>query len=63
MVLALMFSTRLWLGGTLSPRHNCDLLSRLFAIVAGCARIAPLLIVTDRLNTYVEVVRKAFRSR
>lgn len=63
MALALMVSTRLWLGGTLSRHRDRQLLSRLFAIVVGCARVAPLLIVTDGLKTYVEVVRKAFRSR
>jgi len=62
MALAVMVSSRLWLGGTLSPRRDRDLLSRLFAIVVGCARFGRLLVVTDGLKTYVDVVRKAFRT-
>jgi transposase-like protein len=63
MAMALMVSTRLWLGGEVSPRRDRDLISRLVAIVAACAQFGPLLFVSDGLSTYIDVVRKAFRTR
>jgi transposase-like protein len=63
MALAMMVSTRLWLGGTLSPHRDRDLIGRLVAIVAACATWGPLLFVTDGLTTYIDAVRKAFRTR
>jgi transposase-like protein len=63
MAMALMVSTRLWLGGALSPHRDRDLIGRLVAIVAACAQYGPLLFVSDGLSTYIDVVRKAFRTR
>jgi transposase-like protein len=63
MALAMMVSTRLWLGGAVSPRRDRDLISRLVALVATCASFGPLLFVSDGLSTYIDVVRKAFRTR
>jgi len=63
MALALMVSTRLWLGGAVSPHRDRALIARLVAIVAACARRGALLFVTDGLTTYIDVVRKAFRTR
>jgi transposase-like protein len=63
MAMALMVTTRLWLGGALSPSRDRSLLERLLAIVAACASLGPLLFVTDGLTTYIDVVRRAFRSR
>jgi len=63
MALALMVSTRLWLGGAVSPHRDRALISRLVALVAGCAKCGPLLFVSDGLSTYIDVVRKAFRTR
>jgi transposase-like protein len=60
--LALMVSTRLWLGGAVSPRRDRTLIERLVAMVATCASFGPLLFVTDGLKTYIEVVRCAFRT-
>jgi hypothetical protein len=61
--LALMVTTRLWLGGAVSPKRDHSLIQRLLALVVGCASFGPLLFVTDGLKTYIEVVRKAFRRR
>ena len=61
--LALMVSTRLWLGGAISPTRDRSLIERLVAMVAACASFGPLLFVTDGLKTYIDVVRKAFRTR
>jgi transposase-like protein len=63
MAMAMMVSTRLWLGGAVSPRRDRDLITRLVTIVAACAQWGPLLFVTDGLTTYIDVVRKAFRTR
>jgi transposase-like protein len=63
MAMAMMVSTRLWLGGAVSPHRDRDLIARLVAIVAACAQWGPLLFVSDGLSTYIDVVRKAFRTR
>jgi len=63
MALAMMVSTRLWLGGAVSAHRDAELIGRLVAVVAACANYGPLLFVTDGLNTYIDVVRKAFRTR
>ncbi len=58
-----MVSTRLWLGGAVSAHRDRTLIERLVALVAACASFGPLLFVTDGLTTYIDVVRKAFRTR
>ena len=63
MAMAMMVSTRLWLGGAVSAHRDRDLIGRLVALVAGCAQWGPLLFVSDGLATYIDVVRKAFRTR
>lgn len=63
MAMAMMVSTRLWLGGTVSAHRDRDLIGRLVAIVAACAAWEPLLFVSDGLVTYIDAVRKAFRTR
>lgn len=63
MAMALMVSTRLWLGGAVSPTRDRTLITRLVAIVAACALPGPLLFVSDGLSTYIDAVRKAFRTR
>lgn len=63
MALALMVTTRLWLGGAVSPNRDRGLIERLLALVAACASFGELLFVTDGLKTYIDVVRRAFRTR
>ena len=63
MAMAMMVSTRLWLGGAVSPRRDRDLIAGLVAIVAACATWGPLLFVSDGLVTYLDAVRKVFRTR
>jgi transposase-like protein len=63
MALAMMVSTRLWLGGAVSPRRDRELIRRLVDLVATCAQWGPLLFVSDGLVTYIDAVRKAFRTR
>jgi transposase-like protein len=62
LAMALMVTTRLWLGGAVSPSRDRTLIERLVSLVAACACFGPLLFVTDGLKTYIEVVRKAFRT-
>lgn len=63
MALAMMVSTRLWLGGAVSAHRDRALIGRLVALVAACAQLGPLLFVSDGLVTYIDAVRKAFRTR
>jgi transposase-like protein len=63
MAMAMMVSTRLWLGGTISTRRDQALITRLVQMVAACALLAPLLVVVDGFSSYVEAVRRAFRTR
>jgi transposase-like protein len=63
LAMALMVSTRLWLGGAVSAHRDRPLIERLVALVSACASFGPLLFVTDGLTTYIDVVRKAFRTR
>jgi transposase-like protein len=63
LALAMMVSTRLWLGGAISAQRDRNLIGRLVALVAACATWGPLLFVTDGLTTYIAAVRKAFRTR
>ena len=63
MAMAMMVTTRLWLGGVISPRRDQDLITRLVAIIAACAQCAPLLLLVDGLASYVTAFRAAFRTR
>ena len=63
MAMALMVSTRLWLGGVVSTRRDQALIMRLVQMIAACALVAPLLVVVDGFSSYVEAVRRAFRTR
>jgi len=62
MALAIMVSTRLWLGGALSPRRDTALIHRLVALIRACALPQPLLLVTDGLATYAKAFRQTFRT-
>ncbi len=63
MALAMMVSTRLWLGGVISTRRDHALITRLVQIVAACALIAPLLLVVDGFTSYIDAFRRGFRTR
>jgi hypothetical protein len=64
MAMAIMVSTRLWLGGAISPSRDSRLIRRLVAYVRACASPEhPLLVATDGLVTYVKAFGKAFRSK
>jgi transposase-like protein len=65
MAMAVMVSTRLWLGGAISPRRDTALIRRLVALlIRACASPErPLLVAADGLITYVKAFAKAFRSK
>lgn len=62
LALALMVSTRLWLGGTISPRRDLALIMRLAAQVRAVALCRPLLLAVDGFSAYVKAFLRAFRS-
>jgi transposase-like protein len=62
MALAIMVSTRLWLGGAVRAHRDRDLLAAVVRQVRQMARCRPLLLAVDGLNTYVAVFQHAFRS-
>ena len=62
MAMAMMVSTRLWLGGVISTRRDHNLIRRLGAMIAACAIMAPLLLVVDGFKSYVDAFQKAFRT-
>jgi len=60
--MALMVTTRLWLGGAISPRRDAALIARLLVWVKACALPAPLLVLVDGFAAYVRQVRRMARS-
>ena len=62
MAMAMMVSTRLWLGGAVSPRRDKALIARLVEQVRQVALGRPLLLAVDGLTSYVGAFQRAFRS-
>jgi hypothetical protein len=62
MALALMVSTRLWLGGEVSEQRDLALIQRLIHRVQRCAAHGPWLVCTDGLGSYGRAVRETFRE-
>lgn len=62
MALAMMVSTRLWLGGAVSPRRDKKLICGLAEQIRAVALCRPLLLAVDGLVSYVKAFRKAFRT-
>ena len=62
MALAMMVSTRLWLGGALSPKRDTDLIEQLVAKIRQVALCRDLLLAVDGLVSYVKAFQRAFRS-
>jgi len=64
MGLAMMVSTRLWLGGVVSLTRDRSLADRLLAQVrASCQPLRALLVCTDGWNAYPNSIRRAFREK
>jgi hypothetical protein len=62
MALALMVSTRLWLGGVVSSQRDKRLIGRLVAQIRAVALCRVLLLAVDGLVSYVDAFHKAFRT-
>jgi transposase-like protein len=62
MALAMMVTTRLWLGGEVSEQRDLPLIRRLIARVRRCAAHRPLLVCTDGLVSYIRAIRETFRD-
>lgn len=62
MALAMMVSTRLWLGGVVSPRRDKKLIRKLAEQIRAVALCRPLLLAVDGLASYVTAFQKAFRT-
>ena len=60
--MAMMVSTRLWLGGAVSASRDTSLLQKMAQQVRASALCRPLLIAVDGLNLYPNVFRNAFRT-
>lgn len=64
MGLALMISTRLWLGGVVSLRRDTALAERLLQHVRACSQAAcAVLVATDGWNAYPKAIMRAFRDK
>lgn len=62
MALAMMVSTRLWLGGAVSANRDVGLITALVSQVRAMALCRPLLLAVDGLVSYVNAFRNAFRT-
>ena len=63
MAMAMMVSSRLWLGGVISARRDKVLIRSLADKVRGIALCRPLLVAVDGLPSYVKAFQRAFRSK
>lgn len=62
MAMAIMVSTRLWLGGVVSAHRDFNLILALTDKIKGMALCRPLLLAVDGLASYVTAFRHSFRS-
>ena len=62
MAMAIQVSTRLWLGGVISPSRDKGLIWRLVKIIRSQALERPILLMTDGLSTYVNCWKRAFTN-
>lgn len=62
MAMAMMVSTRLWLGGVASAKRDKHLIRALADQIRAVALCRPLLLAVDGLVSYVDAFQKAFRT-
>ena len=62
LAMAIMVSTRLWLGGVVSTKRDKTLIQELADQIRRMALYRPLLLAVDGLASYVSAFRKAFRT-
>src|SRR3989440_6455732 len=62
MALAMMVTTRLWLGGEVSAQRDLPLVRRRIGRARRYAVHRPLLVCTDGLVSYIRAIRETFRD-
>jgi len=62
MAMAMMVSTRLWLGGVISRHRDQSLIQSLADQIRAMALCRPVLLAVDGLVSYVSAFQQAFRS-
>ena len=62
MAMAMMVSTRLWLGGTVSKQRDFALILRVAQLIGRCARRGALLLSSDGLASYPTAFARVFRT-
>lgn len=62
LAMAMMVTTRLWLGGVVSRQRDAALIARLLTLVKACALPAPLLVCVDGFAAYVRQSKRMARS-
>lgn len=62
MAMAVMVSTRLWLGGAVSKQRDFTLIMRLAELIGRCARRGMLLLSSDGLASYPTAFARVFRT-
>ncbi|MBE7553387.1 MAG: hypothetical protein HS126_20130 [Anaerolineales bacterium] len=63
LAMAMMISTRLWLGGAISPHRDKGLIQAVADQIRAIALCRPLLLAVDGLPSYVKAFQRAFRSK
>jgi len=62
LAMAVMVSTRLWLGASVSQQRNEGLIGEIVQLVRETALARPLLICVDGLRSYISAIQTVFRS-
>jgi len=62
LAMAIMVSTRLWLGGVVARKRDERLIQSLVQVIRQCALARPLLICVDGFIAYVQAVQQVFRT-
>jgi transposase-like protein len=64
LAMAIMVSTRLWLGGVVSPTRDGQLAHRLMTLVKACAKVlCDVLMCVDGWTAYPTAILRVFRER
>ena len=64
LAMAMLVSTRLWVGGVVSPKRDKHLITTLLEMVAACSHLfAIVLVVTDGFAAYPQATISALRTK
>lgn len=62
LAMAICSTTRLWLGGVVSPKRDKHLARKIAQKVKSCCHLGSVLVITDGWTAYREAFLRAFRS-